>query len=209
MFIDNLDFQTEKDARESPSPQNESPLPDEDRIDSEEIEEEEEECEDDDVKIEPKPESNPDHLNDTTNPFLFHNSHDILAAISSGMRLPAPPPGAITATPHRPSPFVPTSMGGFAAPPLGSPAAAAAAAAVAAAGGAGPPGGINAPGGNSAAMAAAAAADYASWLCRPLGLPGATAAAAAAAQGYLPLQANLLAARLNISKYILIVTRSF
>ena len=31
------------------------------------------------------------------NPFLhFNNSQDILAAISSGIRLPAPPPGAIT-----------------------------------------------------------------------------------------------------------------
>ena len=57
------------------------------------------------------------------------------------------------------------------------------------------------PGSNpaAAAAAAAAAADYASWLCRPLGMQNAAAAAAAGA-GYLPLQANILAARLNISK---------
>ena len=42
----------------------------------------------------------------------------------------------------------------------------------------------------AAAAAAAAAADYASWLCRPLSMP-------AAAGGYLPLPANLLAARLS------------
>ena len=47
--------------------------------------------------------------------------------------------------------------------------------------------------------AAAAAADYASWLCGragPLGMPAAGNPAAAAA-GYLPLPANLLAARLS------------
>lgn len=62
------------------------------------------------------------------------------------------------------------------------------------------------PGQNPAAaaqMAAQAAADYASWLCRPLaaaaaaGMPQASAAAAAAGAGYLPLPANLLAARLS------------
>jgi hypothetical protein len=41
---------------------------------------------------------------------------------------------------------------------------------------------------NSAAAAAAAAADYASWLCRPMGIPGA---------GYMNLPANFLAARLS------------
>ena len=93
-----------------------------------------------------------------------------------------------TATPHRPSPFIPTSsaFGGLGPQFCGV---------------AGQAGG---PGSNpAAAAAAAAAADYASWLCRPLGMPNAAAAAAASA-GYLPLQANMtaniLAARLNISK---------
>ena len=91
-----------------------------------------------------------------------------------------------TATPHRPSPFIPTSsaFGGL-GPQFGGVAGQAS----------------GGPGSNpaAAAAAAAAAADYASWLCRPLGMPNAAAAAAAGA-GYLPLQANILAARLNISK---------
>ena len=91
-----------------------------------------------------------------------------MAAISSsGIRWPppAPPPGApVTATPtHRP--FAPTAVGGLSPAGVGANPAAAAA-------------------------AAAAAADYASWLCRPLSMPG-------AAGGYLPLPANLLAARLS------------
>ena len=92
-----------------------------------------------------------------------------MAAISSsGIRWPppAPPPGGpVTATPtHRP--FAPTAaVGGLSPAGVGANPAAAAA-------------------------AAAAAADYASWLCRPLSMPG-------AAGGYLPLPANLLAARLS------------
>ena len=96
------------------------------------------------------------------------------------MHLPAPPPGAITATPHRPSPFMPptSSFGAFGAL-TGSGGIGGASAAAAA--GAGNP---------AAAAAAAAAADYASWLCRPLaGLPG--------NGSYLPLPANILAARLS------------
>ena len=96
-----------------------------------------------------------------------------MAAISSsGIRWPPPPPpgagAAVTATSaHHQRPF-------------------------------GPPASAAIPGLNpgvgsnpaAAAAAAAAAADYASWLCRPLSMP-------AAAGGYLPLPANLLAARLS------------
>lgn len=182
-------FWTKKDEKEprddSPSPRNES----NNEEDDEEIDEASDD-EEEDVKIEPKTEDfSHEDANAAfasaaaaaaaaaanQNPFLLSHSQDLLAAISSGMRLPAPPPGAITATPHRPSPFVPTSSAFGSMSQLGG-----------------------AAGGNPAAVAAAAAAaDYASWLCRPLAAAGLPSGGTAAGPGYLPLPANILAARLG------------